>query len=58
MATWKENKEFSESILPQYPLDEAITWIESNLEPEDVFSENKLGVWALYHGFVRKEAHE
>ena len=36
-------------------LDEIIEWIEGNLGPEEVFSENDLTDWALNNGFVRGE---
>lgn len=36
-------------------LDNAIDWISSNLNPDDVFSESDLEKWAEDHGFVAKE---
>ncbi len=51
MATSRQNEQFVASLLPNYPLDEAIDWIEANLEPTDVFSEEKLRAWALDNGF-------
>lgn len=55
MASYLENKAFVDSIFPQYPLDEAIDWIQNNLEPEDVFSDEKLKEWAENSGFVKDE---
>ena len=54
MAKSKENKAFSEAIFPRYPLDEAISWIQSNMEPEDVFSDEKLEEWARESGFTQE----
>jgi hypothetical protein len=36
-------------------LDEAIDWIKSNLNPEDVFDERDLRQWADENGFVNEE---
>ncbi len=46
MATSKQNADFMTALLPQYALDEAINWIAKNLNPEDVFSEQDLKMWA------------
>lgn len=54
MAGSKENKNFADSIFPAYPLDEAISWIQSNMEPEDVFSEEQLEAWARDCGFTQE----
>ena len=55
MANAAENKKFADSLLPQYLLDEAISWIEANLEPEDVFSKSKLEDWAENNDYVKSE---
>jgi hypothetical protein len=55
MAGYKQNKDFAETILPQYLLDEAIDWINKNMEPEDVFSDEQLKLWALNSGFTEGE---
>jgi hypothetical protein len=39
-------------------LDEILGWIEGNLMPEEVFSENNLIDWALNNGFVREDDDE
>lgn len=54
MAGFRENKAFSEAIFPQYPLDEAIRWIQHNMEPEDVFSVDELESWARESGFTQE----
>jgi hypothetical protein len=50
----KQNKEFTDAILPVYPLDQAVEWINSNLDPSDVFTEDKLEAWAEGAGFKRE----
>lgn len=52
MAAYTDNKKFADAILPQYLLDEAIQWIQSNMEPEDVFSNKQLEQWAIDSGYV------
>lgn len=59
MAGYKENKDFAESILQQYPLDDAVDWIKKNLCPEDVFDDDALKTWAedwaSNNGYIFKE---
>jgi hypothetical protein len=52
-TTSQQNRQFAESILPTWPLDEAIEWINSNMEPGDVFTEDKLEEWAENNGFTK-----
>jgi hypothetical protein len=54
MTTSAENQSFAASMLPAYPLDDAIYWIKKNLEPEDVFEEAVLEKWAI--DYVKVEA--
>lgn len=35
-------------------LDVAIQWMQSNLEPEDIFSEKQLSNWAETNGYIKK----
>lgn len=46
MATVRHNEEFTRTLLPTSPLDNAIEWIKSNLAPDDVFDEEELYHWA------------
>jgi hypothetical protein len=46
MATSRQNEEFIKTLMPQWPLDEAIEWIKANLGPGDVFEETDLFNWA------------
>jgi len=54
-TTSKQDQDFLESVIPHTLLEEAIEWIASNLDPEDVFSENDLSCWAENNGFVEEE---
>lgn len=52
----KQERDFIDSIMPQYMLGEAIDWIRANLSPEEVFTVNELEEWADYNGYgVKKE---
>lgn len=55
MATVKQNNEFVQATRVQYPLDEAIDWIQSNLSPEDVFNPDALEAWADRNHYVLSE---
>lgn len=52
MAGYRENNDFVNAILPRYFLDDAIEWIQENMNPEDVFSDEKLKEWAENNGLV------
>ena len=53
MATYKQNIEAMAAVLPQCLLDEFIDWIQSSLDPEDVFSETALQCWAERNGYEK-----
>ena len=53
MATYRENKEFLESVLTEYLLDEAIDWVVSNIAVDDVFSKDDLETWAEENGYEK-----
>ena len=55
MASYKENKQFLSSVINENLLDEAINWIKSNMNPDDVFDEDQLEEWAKDNGFVESE---
>jgi len=50
----KQNKDFTDAIMPTWPLDTAVEWINSNMEPDEVFTEDKLEAWALNNGFQKQ----
>lgn len=52
MATAKQNDEFAKLVQPQYLLDEAIDFIQKNLNPEDVFPRAELVLWAKENDYV------
>lgn len=37
-------------------LESSIEWIQSNLNPEDVFSKENLEIWAEENGFVEEDS--
>jgi hypothetical protein len=47
------NDDFCDQVvsLPKYLLDDSVSWIQNNLEPDDVFSEEQLEKWAEYNGY-------
>ena len=51
----KQNQAFADCLLPNWPLDEAVHWIQNNLEPEDVFSDEQLEDWAEMNGYVKEK---
>lgn len=53
MPTTKQNREFIEAIQGDL-LDEAISWIQDNLTPDDVFSDKQLKSWAEANGYVEE----
>jgi len=65
MPTGTQDKQFAEEMaasvdettvkMSNSALDNAISWIQDNLEPDDVFSEKKLQEWAEENGYEPKE---
>lgn len=55
MPTSKESRDFAEYVMPSDALDLAIEWIQKNMSPEDIFSEDKLEAWADENGFEVKQ---
>ncbi len=44
-----------DSIFSSNLLEDVIDWIKDNLNPEDVFEENVLSVWAEDNGYILEE---
>lgn len=55
MATYSQNKQAIGDVLPQFLLDEFITWIQSNMSPDEVCTEEQLSEWAKNNGYVEEE---
>jgi hypothetical protein len=47
MPIYRNDERFIEAIVPSDLLEQAISWIKSNLNPDDVFDEDQLKDWAL-----------
>ena len=50
------NDQFASDVvqLPPYLLDDSVTWIQDNLSPDAVFTDEQLGEWAKNNGFVEE----
>ena len=51
-TSYLQDKTFRDALIDTSLLENAIEWIASNMEPEDVFDEAKLRTWAKDMGFV------
>jgi hypothetical protein len=52
--TSKQNSSFVDTVMVNAPLDEAVEWINNNLDPKDVFDEAKLEAWAENNGYKKE----
>lgn len=48
-TTGRQEEEFVRDVIGLGLLEESLKWIRSNLDPEDVFSEERLSVWAKHN---------
>ena len=55
MPGYSENKAFLSAVINDLLLDEAVDWIQKNLEPEDVFTDKQLASWAVNNGYAEAE---
>lgn len=55
MTTRKQDDDFIFDVIGSSLLDSAISWIQKNLEPEEVFTDVELGVWADNQGYKKGE---
>jgi hypothetical protein len=55
MPSRENNRNFTATIIPEFLLDDAVEWIESHLQPDEVFSVETLESWALDHEFIKKD---
>jgi hypothetical protein len=51
MTTSKQDNDFINAVISNVLLEEAIEWISSNMDPEDVFSRSDLSYWAEHNGY-------
>lgn len=51
-TTPKQDKNFLDEVIGSTLLEKALEWIGENMEPEEVFDEAVLEVWADGHGMV------
>lgn len=62
MPTNREDSAFAEVMkdsvdevkMSNTTLDNAIDWISSNLEPDEVFDDKKLSAWAENNGYIKE----
>lgn len=62
MPTTKQDRDFAESMqgnideikMSLTTLDNAVEWMQDNLQPEDVFDEKHLVAWAESNGYVKE----
>ena len=54
MPSARENSDFAGELIAYWPLDVAVDWIKSNIDPGEVFDEEQLVAWAEENGFVRE----
>jgi hypothetical protein len=55
-TTVRQDSEFVSAVISSSLLEEAIDWIQSNMNPEDVFDDKTLSTWAEENGY--EEADE
>lgn len=51
----RKEKDFIESVVCSSLLEESVDWIQSNLEPEEVFDKEELEEWAENNGYVKED---
>jgi len=57
MTSYKQDKDFQaiiQEMIPSDALSSAIDYISHNLDPEDVFDEKTLSVWAENNGYIKE----
>ena len=50
-TTVRQDSEFLAAVVSSSMLEDAIDWIKSNMNPEDVFEEKDLATWAEENGY-------
>jgi len=54
-TTSRQDRDFLDSVISSSLLEDALFWIEKNMEPADVFSEKVLEAWAVGHGMTLED---
>lgn len=54
-TTVRQDSEFVSAVISSSLLEDAIDWIQNNLNPEDVFDEKTLDTWADENGYERAD---
>ena len=54
-TTSRQDRDFLDSVISSSLLEDALFWIEKNMEPADVFSEKVLEAWAVRHGMTLED---
>jgi hypothetical protein len=55
MTTTRQESEFVRDVVSGTLLEDAISWIAGNMDPEDVFSDSQLRQWADENGLVESD---
>lgn len=54
-TTASQDSEFLRDVISGTLLEDAISWIAGNMNPEDVFSDSQLRQWADENGLVESD---
>ena len=55
MTTRTQDVGFIDYMITSSFLENAISWIADNMEPENVFSDTQLAAWAEANGFIQED---
>lgn len=53
-TTIAQNQDFMDTIIQTSFLEDAISWIGENLDPEKVFPKEVLEAWAEAYGYIKE----
>ena len=56
MTSYKQDLAFAHDVVGTGLLETSIDWIQSNMNPEEVFTEKQLSAWAEVNGFTKVDA--
>jgi hypothetical protein len=55
-TTSRQDEAFIKAVISPQLLEEAISWIQDNISPEEVFADAQLAAWAESNGFIKNGA--